>query len=188
MHKSVLPAVLAAALASALAPASARAGGEPFRRYAPAYPRYDPAARYAPPARPAPGYPPESPGDAPPAACRGGRVAAVIDRLAEDLQTLREDVGVELPDARGRALAALADDLADQAEHLRRDLRDGDPAEHLWKHAAAVDRGLHEFLEATEALGEDGRFLRRSARRIEGLDHALMRLLSPGADPEARER
>lgn len=135
-------------------------------------PRYTPPAYpgYSAPARPAP--------------YRVDPAAPLIERLAEGLQTLREDVGVEVPGPQGRALAALADDLEDQAEHLRMDLRDGDPAEHLYKHAVEIDRGLHEFLEATEALGEGGEFLNRAALRLERQDHYLMRLLSPAGSPE----
>jgi hypothetical protein len=116
------------------------------------------------------------------------RAAVLIDRIADKLQTLREDVAVEAPGARGVPLTALAAELDDEAEHLQRDLRAGETPEHLWKHAVEVDRGLHEFLEASDALGEGGEYLHRSAFRIENLDHSLMRLLSPGSNPEALER
>lgn len=197
MQKVILPAVLAAA--AAFLPCHAQAGGfsitispggyYPGYRYAPRYyavPVYagysqgsyahTPSTTYAPPYSYAP------PGDPVPVGY-GDQITGVTDRLAAELRNLREDVDVELPDARGRALAVQADDLLEQIEHLQKSVRSGASAEHLQEHAADLAKSLHEFLEATEALGRDGRFLNRSAQRIHDLDHYLLRLLGPAGNP-----
>jgi hypothetical protein len=124
---------------------------------------------------------------APPAPDRAGlfEVQDLTDRLADELITLREDIDVELPDARGRALAAQADRSLALVRHLQKSVRSSASPEHLHRHAAELARELHRFLDMTAALGPDGQFLRESAARIHALDHQLMKLFAaPAPRPE----
>jgi hypothetical protein len=114
------------------------------------------------------------------------RVLSLTDQMADELSTLREDIDIELPDARGEALAAQADRSLEQIRHLQKSVRRGASPEHLREHAAEMARGLHRFLDMTADLGPDGRFLRRSAKRIHALDHELMEILSRAQRPGPR--
>jgi hypothetical protein len=118
-----------------------------------------------------------------PAAC-DDQAARLIDRMADKMRTLAEDVRAEVPDARGRALAARACGLREQIGHMRREARVASPR-HLREEAAELDRGFHEFIEAAEALGPRGRYLARAAERVEDLDHELLRLLDGPPRPVA---
>jgi hypothetical protein len=111
-----------------------------------------------------------------PQAC-GDQVVALIDRMAYQMRTLAEDVRVEVRDGRAQALSAQAYGLLEQISHMQREAQVAGP-EHMREEAAELDRKFHEFIEATEALGPQGRYLTRSAERVEDLDHELLRVVA----------
>jgi len=112
------------------------------------------------------------------------RVLSLTEQMADELSTLRQDIDVELPDARGNALAAQADRSLAQIRHLQNSVRRGASPERLREQAAGMAQGLHRFLDMAEDLGPEGRFLRRSAKRIHTLDHELMESLSYTQRPD----
>jgi len=111
-------------------------------------------------------------------------VVRLVDRMASELSTLREDILVELPGARGETLAAQASRTAREARHMQKAVRGDVSPKHLGEHAQRVAQELRRFLREVDALGERGEFLSRSARRLREMDRDLLQLLrQPAARP-----
>jgi hypothetical protein len=116
----------------------------------------------------------------------GDPVPRLLHQMSRKMRMLAEDIPVEVPDSQAQALSSQANDILDQIQHMQAEAREVSP-EHMRDEAAELDQKFHDFREAIEALGGEGQYLERSAERVEGLDHEILRILgNPGQPTETQ--
>jgi len=105
------------------------------------------------------------------------RVFILTEQIAKNLDALRDDISIDLPDARGKTLGDLADQSLVQVRHIHRGARTGAPPEHLREHATELNRDLQRLTTSAASLGADGYYLHRSAAQIQAQGAALLNTL-----------
>jgi len=107
------------------------------------------------------------------------RVFILTDLIVKNLEALRDDIDVDLPDPRGVALSKFADHAQKHARHIHRGARFGARPDLLRKEAGELAQELDLMIIATKKLGADGYYLNKSAVRIQPLALELIKALSP---------
>jgi len=105
------------------------------------------------------------------------RFFALTDQIAKSLQALHDDIDIDLPDARGKALIALSDRCQAHAVQIYRGGRFGAPPARLRQHLAELNRDLQQLVEAAGAIGSDAYYLRKSAANIRAQGEEALKVL-----------
>jgi len=107
------------------------------------------------------------------------RVFVLTDQVANGLRALRDDIDIDLPDARGRALTDNVERCLRETRQIHRGARFGAPPGALRKNAADLSRELQRLVGAAEGLGSDAYYLRKSAAQINALGQELVKSMTP---------
>jgi len=105
------------------------------------------------------------------------RVFTLTEQIGKGLRALRDDIDVDLPDARGAALSAVADRCLGHLRFIHRGERFGATPDQLRKHIIELNRDLDKLQDSTTALGADGYYLRKSIAQLQVLSRELLKAL-----------
>lgn len=106
------------------------------------------------------------------------RVFVLTEQLHRGLHALRDDIDVDLPDARGKALDEVADRSLGHLKQLHHGARFGTPVGNLRKHVAELNNNVNLIAESSKKIGSDGYYLNRSADQLLALGRELETLLN----------
>jgi len=110
---------------------------------------------------------------------------ALVTWLSQRLRALREDVDIDLPDARGVTVGAIVDRCVMQVRQMQRSMRDGVPAPlpQLHKQATELAKELQRLEASLAGLGSDAYYLRKATVPIISLNQTLLKVTGPATLP-----
>jgi len=107
----------------------------------------------------------------------------ISNGMAKALRVLREDIDIDLPDARGVALGDTVDRCVQSVRQIQRATRSGAAQADIHKLAIALDKELDRLVAEATRLGSDGYYLRKSAAQINAQNEQLARIVAPVTIP-----
>ena len=115
-------------------------------------------------------------------------VQDAVRQLASDLESLQDDIILELGARKDRDLYHRTDALLAEVERFRGSVKPGVSRQVLYKGFNDLDRAIRDLLDRVQALGAQQRVLQRAAARIAASEFQVDYALSRGDVSEERGR